>query len=173
MMSPVKHLVLVGMMGSGKTTVGKRLQERTGRVFYDTDAWVEREEKMPITEIFWAKGEAYFRRCESKAIDEVLALPASIIATGGGAFINRENREKLLEKAVVFYLKAEPRTLNIRVNGDDTRPLLAGVDGLAMLTEILMNREPFYALAHYVVKTDDQAVDGIADEILKHFPEPY
>jgi shikimate kinase len=146
-----KHLVLVGMMGSGKSTVGRWLAERTGLPFVDTDARIEAREGHPISRIFANAGEAYFRDVERQVVAEVAADAPSVVATGGGVFVDTANRAALLRSGVVFYLKVAAEELAARTGKGTHRPLLHGKDHLAELQNKLAAREAFYAGAHHVI----------------------
>lgn len=167
----MKHLVLVGMMGSGKSTVGRELQILSHRVFYDTDQLIENMEEMPVAEIFGAKGEAYFRLVERKVIYDLLPLSSSIISTGGGTFMNQETRERLLRDARVYYLQTDASIIYSRVCSDDTRPLLTGIDMMETITRLLQDREPFYRLAHATVSTNNRRPSDIAAEIWRNYQQ--
>jgi shikimate kinase len=170
----MRHIVLVGMMGSGKTTVGRILQRRTQRVLYDTDKVVEEREGKTIPEIFATEGEIYFRKAEAAVIEELTSLPASIISTGGGAFLNPESRQRLLETGIVFYLKANAEILASRVRSGRGRPLLEQADELVpTIRQMLVQREPVYEESHHVVLTDHRSLDGVVEQILQLFPGPY
>jgi shikimate kinase len=171
----MKHLVLIGMMGAGKSTVGNFLQKQTRRVLYDSDKLIEQREGMPISEIFGRKGENYFRKIEQEVLFELTALPASIISTGGGAFISPQVRQRLKTKGVVFYLKADPKTLVDRVKGGGGRPLLENADQdlLATLSSLLAARDPYYSKADHIIPTDTLNVEQIGKLILDKFNHPY
>jgi shikimate kinase len=171
----MKHLVLIGMMGAGKSTVGNFLQKQTRRVLYDSDKLIEQREGMAIPEIFGRKGEAHFRKIEQEILFEITALPASIISTGGGAFITPQVRQRLQTKGIVFYLKADPKTLVDRVKGGGGRPLLENADRdlLATLTTLLAVREPYYSKADHIIPTDTLNVEEIGRLILAKFDQPY
>jgi shikimate kinase len=166
------HIVLIGMMGAGKSTVGLWLQKETKRVFYDIDDLIEKQEGMPISEIFIAHGEAHFRRVEADVIGQIIALPGSILATGGGAFIHDTSREKLLAAGKVFYLQAKPETLAERVKASDKRPLLQGVDILVTILRLLEARHPYYGQAHYTIETEHRTIAEIGRDILSKMEHP-
>src|SRR5580698_6424722 len=126
-----KHITLVGMMGSGKSTVAPILAKQLGRHVVEVDALIEQKEGMPIGEIFIAKGEAYFRRVESEFIARLIQMPPSVLSLGGGAFQYQATRELLLANTVVFYLSATYEVLTSRLqSATAARPLLAtpGID---------------------------------------------
>ena len=165
-----KHVTLVGMMGSGKSTVAPLLASRLGREVIEVDALIEAQESMPIGEIFIAKGEAYFRRVECALIADLLKKPPAILSLGGGAFMWEATRDLLLRETVVIYLSAKPDVLVARLeaNGAATRPLLnvPGVDMSTLVTEMLARRGGYYGQAHYRVETDSSSPDDVARAIV-------
>lgn len=163
------NIVLVGLMGSGKSAVGRLLAEKLGRPFVDTDALVEEEAGRSIPDIFVSEGEAAFREREAKVIAAVTARDGQVIATGGGAVLRPENREALRRTGLVIWLDAPPEALyhRAKAQGVDRRPLLAGSDPLGRLTAMASDRAPAYqAAAHARVATDDRRPAAIADEIV-------
>lgn len=160
-------IVLVGMPGSGKTTVGKLLAEKIGAVFFDIDSLIEKSESMSITEIFKAKGETYFRKIEADMIKNIPSAN-TVVSLGGGAFENADSRDFLLSgNSTVIYLKASPQTIYNRIKNDMTRPLLAGNMSIETIQSMLNIREKNYKLAHYTVLTDNKSADEIVNEILE------
>jgi len=167
-----KHLVLVGMMGSGKTTVGTWLHRHLRQLQYcDTDTLIAESEKRTIPEIFRDAGEPHFRAREREIIRELLSetRPASILSTGGGLFIDLQNRRALLRNGVVFYLHASARELAARTEKAVHRPLLHGKDHLSELREKLAARDTAYRQAHHTVEVGGRSVDEIGKEILAHW----
>jgi shikimate kinase len=145
-------IVLVGLMGSGKTTVGKRLAARLGWPFVDADAEIEAAAQMPIAEIFGRFGEAHFRDGERRVIARLMEASRSkrqpsVIATGGGAFVDPDTRALILAEATAIWLDASIDTLVARVSKRNTRPLLIGRDPKQVLTELMEKREPCYSEA--------------------------
>ncbi|MDU8913022.1 shikimate kinase [Aestuariicoccus sp. MJ-SS9] len=149
-----KTVVLVGMMGAGKTAVGKALAALLRVPFIDSDHEIELAANMTIAEIFARDGEPFFRQKESQVIDRLLESRAGILSTGGGAFMSEENRRNISAKGVSVWLDADLPLLWNRVRHKDTRPLLRGPDPLGKLTEIYQARVPVYALADLAVKAD-------------------
>lgn len=145
--APQRPIVLVGLMGVGKTTVGRRLAQRLDLPFVDADAEIETAAGMTVTEIFERFGEAHFRDGERRVIARLIDGVPKVIATGGGAFINDETRALILDQATAVWLDADPVILAERVAKRDHRPLLRGKDPLKVLTELAVVRNPFYALA--------------------------
>lgn len=164
----MKTVVLIGMMGSGKSTTGKLLGEYLNLKNYDIDREIENRENRKISEIFLQNGETYFREIEKKLTKEFLKsnLENSIITTGGGAFEELETREYLLQNSTVIYLKTSPKEIFERIKNDMTRPLLKGNMGISKITEILEKREAHYQLAHHTILTDKKAPEEIIHEIL-------
>ena len=164
-----KHVSLIGMMGSGKSTVAPLVAERLKRPIMEVDRLIEKQEGLPIGEIFTAKGEAYFRRAERDLIAGLVDQPPSVLSLGGGAFQWDGTRELLLERTVVFYLSTAPEVLCARLRSATTaRPLLStpGIDLEATIRELLKRREIYYDLAHYRVQTDYHDPAQVAQAIV-------
>jgi shikimate kinase len=142
-----RPIVLIGLMGVGKTTVGRRLAARLRLPFVDADAEIEKAAGMTVAEIFERFGEAYFRDGERRVLARLIDGAPKVIATGGGAFLNENTRQLILTETVAVWLQAEPAVLAERVRRRDTRPLLRGRDPRAVLTELARIRDPVYALA--------------------------
>lgn len=142
-----RSIVLVGMMGAGKTTVGRRLAKRLSLAFADADLEIEAAAGLRITEIFERYGEAHFRDGERRVIERLIDGPRKVIATGGGAFMNAATRTAILEKATAIWLDADLDTLVARVGRRDGRPLLRGRDARTVLRDLAAVRNPLYALA--------------------------
>ncbi len=160
-------IFLVGMMGCGKTTVGRRLATRLGLVFIDVDREVELRCGVAITTIFDLEGEAGFRRRESTLIDELTQRPSVVLATGGGAVLAADNRAWLRGRGTVVYLKASASDLWQRLRHDRQRPLLQTADPRQRIGELVAQRDPLYAeVAHHVVRTGRQPADKVVDAII-------
>lgn len=162
-----KPIVLVGLMGAGKTTVGRRLAQRLRLPFVDADAEIESAAGMSVTDIFAKFGEPHFRDGERRVIARLVDGTPKVIATGGGAFINDETRTLILDQAISIWLDAEPAVLADRVRRRDTRPLLRGKDPLATLTELAKARNPYYALAEIRVPSVAAPHETTVEAILK------
>ncbi|HVY12324.1 MAG TPA: shikimate kinase [Alphaproteobacteria bacterium] len=165
-MKLAKPLVLTGMMGSGKTSIGKVLAQRLQVPFYDLDEEIEREQKATVRDIFSKYGEGVFRRIEKQKLQNLLLKGPQVIATGGGAVIDEGTRSLLHECAIPVWLKADVEVLEKRVAGDDTRPLLAGDDPKKVLRRILEQRTPYYAQAPIVLVNNGNNVEAAADELM-------
>lgn len=161
-----KTLVLVGMMGAGKTSVGRRLAAVLGVPFRDADVEIESAAGCTINEIFERFGEPAFRSGERKVIARLLTDPPHVLAAGGGAFIDEETRQKIKEHAVSIWLRAPLDLLVQRVLRKDTRPLLRNTDGRATLERLLREREPVYAQADLVIESDEGPHDVVVKRIV-------
>jgi shikimate kinase len=146
--SPDRSIVLVGLMGAGKTTVGRRLAKRLRLPFVDSDEEIEKAADRKISEIFERFGEASFRDGERRLIRRLIAGPPKVVATGGGAFVDAETRALILDHCIAVWLKAEPETLAARVGRRNHRPLLRDKDALATLRDLGEVRNRYYAEAH-------------------------
>jgi shikimate kinase len=161
------NVYLVGMMGAGKTTLGKALARKTGQEFVDTDRLLVERTGVPVTTIFEIEGEEGFRRRESALLREVAARAGSVVATGGGAVLAPENRGAMRESGTVVYLRARLDNLWERLRHDSTRPLLATPDPRATLAAILEERDPLYReAAHLVVDTGVQSASTLVNRVL-------
>ena len=163
-------IVLVGMMGVGKSTVGRRLAARLGLAFVDADDEIEKAAGMTISEMFERYGEAYFRDGERRVISRLMDGEPKVIATGGGAFMQDETRALILDHATAIWLDADIDILVDRVSRREGRPLLKGKDPRVVLTELAATRNPIYALAPIHVKSiaapHDVAVDRIMEQLV-------
>ena len=149
-----KTVVLIGMMGAGKTAVGTELARLLGVPFLDSDAEIERAANATIAEIFARDGEAFFRDREAQVISRLLVGPPGVLSVGGGAYMRAETRERITEQGVAVWLKADLDLLWSRVRRKDTRPLLRTADPLGTLRALAETREPIYARADLVVRTE-------------------
>lgn len=144
-------IVLVGLMGTGKSTVGRKLSEMLGRAFVDADTEIEKAARRSISEIFAEFGEAYFRDGERRVIARLIEENGGVIATGGGAFVDDETRAVILEKAIAVWIHSDIDILVERTSRRDTRPLLKDGDPKEILTRLYEEREPFYSQAQIKV----------------------
>ncbi|TYO89997.1 shikimate kinase [Oceanicella actignis] len=148
----LRPVALVGLMGAGKTTVGRRLAAMLDAPFVDSDEEIEAAARMSVAEIFASMGEDAFRQGERRVIARLVRQPRpAVIATGGGAFMNDDTRALLLSRAATVWIRAELDTLVERVGRKNTRPLLAGGDPRRILAELMARRHPVYAEAAVVV----------------------
>jgi shikimate kinase len=161
-----KPLVLTGMMGSGKTSIGKRLSARLQMPFIDLDEEIEREQQAKIPDIFSKVGEAKFRQIEKQKLQSLLQRGPAVIATGGGAVLDDSTRALLNDCAIAVWLKVDVEVLAARVKGDENRPLLKGDDPKKVLQRILQQREPYYAQAAIVIPNNGTSIDAAVEEIL-------
>ena len=166
-MKPESRLILVGMMGAGKTTVGRLLAKRLKRSFYDTDEEIERRCGVRIPVIFDIEGEAGFRMREKQVIAELCELENTVLATGGGVVLAEENRRVIAGCGIVVYLHARPSHLWQRVRHDRNRPLLATADPHGKLEALYAERDPIYReIADLVIDTGKQSVQTLAKDLL-------
>ena len=161
-----KPLVLVGMMGAGKTTVGRRLAARLNRQFLDSDEEIEKAAQMSIPEIFEQRGEPEFRAGETRVIARVLKDGGIVLATGGGAFVNQETRALVKGEAISIWLKAEADILFERVSRRSNRPLLKTANPRATLEKLIEDRYPIYAEADVTVISRDVPQDVVAGDVI-------
>ncbi len=162
-----RPIVLVGMMGCGKTSVGKQLAQLLGCDFVDVDQWIETKEGKTITEIFEQEGEVSFRAMEMQAITYILAQGRTVVAFGGGAFMQEPIRQLVKEKAISVWIKADFDVLLERVLRKKTRPLLEKGDKSTILKQLLSEREPVYALADIVVDSTNGSHAVVVDHIIE------
>jgi shikimate kinase len=163
-----RSIVLVGMMGVGKSTIGKRLAARLGLRFFDADVEIEvAHAGMTIPEIFATHGEPYFRDGEARVIARLLEGGPIVLATGGGAFIREETRTRIAAKAVSIWLRADHDVIMRRVRRRADRPLLQTADPEATVTRLLTEREPIYGKADLTIASRDVPHDRIVDETIE------
>lgn len=163
-----KTVVLVGMMGAGKTAVGKALASKLDLPFLDSDAEIERAANRTIAEVFERDGEGFFRDRETEVISRLLDGPPCVLSTGGGAFLAERNREMISRRGVSLCLDAGLELLWSRVRHKDTRPLLQTADPKATLTEIYAHRTPIYALADLSVEAQARySIEDMATRVLE------
>lgn len=161
-----RPLILVGMMGAGKTTVGRRLAARLGRRFLDSDEEIEKAAQMTIPEIFAQRGEPEFRTGEMRVISRLLKENDLVLATGGGAFVNPETRALVKSGAVSVWLKADLDVLFERVSRRSNRPLLKTADPKGTLEKLIEDRYPIYAQADVTVMSRDVPQDSVAADVI-------
>ncbi|WP_170412536.1 shikimate kinase [Ruegeria atlantica] len=162
-----KTVVLVGMMGAGKTAVGRALAAKLGVPFLDSDAEIESAANMTIPEIFERDGEPFFRDKESQVIGRLLDEEKGILSTGGGAFLGEQNRQMISERGVSVWLRADLNVLWNRVKHKDTRPLLRTSDPYATLRALYEDRVPVYAQAGLTVESDGEtSIENMVDRVV-------
>ena len=174
------NIFLVGLMGAGKTSVGKLLARRLGKTFHDSDHEIERATGVRIPVIFEIEGEAGFRARESRVIAELVKAPEIVLATGGGAVLSQENRRMLSDNGTVVYLRASPHDLHQRTRHDRNRPLLQTENPLAKLTSLFAERDALYReVADVIIDTGNQSVSSLAHrleqklaQLPRHDPAP-
>ena len=162
-----RSIVLVGMMGAGKSTIGRRLSARLGLPFLDADAEIELAHSMPIPDIFEKYGEPYFRDGEVRVIARLLNGGPAVIATGGGAVMRQETRDRIREKAVSIWLRADSDIIMRRVRRRSDRPLLQTADPEATVERLIREREPVYGQADVTVWSRDVPHEKIVDECME------
>lgn len=163
-----KTLVLVGLMGAGKTAVGKLLAARLGVPFLDSDQEMEQAANMSIAEIFERDGEAFFRQKETQVLERLLKGPPCVLSTGGGAYLSERNRSLISEFGVAVWLKADLELLWSRVRNKNTRPLLLVPKPKEKLKELYDARLPFYQQAGLVVESEHGlTLDQMTDKVVR------
>jgi len=162
-----RSIVLVGMMGAGKSSVGRRLAARLGIPFVDADIEIEKAAGMTITEIFAAHGEPYFRAGEARVIARLLESGPQVLATGGGAFMNADTRSTIGLKGISVWLRATLEVLSRRIKRRNDRPLLTNADPVETLRRLMDERYPVYAEADLTVESRDVPHEAIVEEIIE------
>ena len=167
-----RHLVLVGLMGAGKTTVGRECARRLGRSFVDLDELIMLHAAMPIEELWNERGEERFREMEREVVVEVCEAPNPlVIGCGGGTVVDPDSRRRLRAEGLVVWLRAPTSVLAARVGNDEGRPLLAGDPAGALERLSALRADAYAAAADSVVETDGRAVDEVTDAVLAAFTE--
>lgn len=171
-MKDAGNIFLVGMMGAGKTTVARLLAGRLNRAFIDSDHELEARCGVKVPVIFEIEGEDGFRNREAAVLDELTSRTGVVLATGGGAVLREENRQRLSARGVVIYLRAQPHDLYMRTRHDKNRPLLATPDPHKRLEELFHQRDPLYReVADLVIDTGRQGVQVLVKQILATLAE--
>lgn len=166
----MNHVILIGFMGCGKSSVGKMLARELSVPFVDTDAWIEEQNGRKISDIFRESGEEYFRELETRALEQLLEDEGrKVIAVGGGLPMRPVNREYLKMLGTTVYLLARPETLVARLQGDDTRPLLQGGELRQKILQLMSDREDIYQSAADIrISTDGKKICEITEEIRRY-----
>jgi shikimate kinase len=161
-----RSLVLVGMMGAGKSTIGRRLATRLAMPFVDADTEIELAAGMTIPEIFETHGEPHFRDGEARVIARLLSGGPIVLATGGGAMLREETRARIRERAISIWLKADADVILRRVKRRADRPLLQTADPAATIERLIAEREPVYQLADITISSRDVPHEKVVDECI-------
>lgn len=163
----MKNIVLIGLMGSGKTTVGKLIAEKLKFNFIDTDELIEKQENKKISDIFAENGEEYFRKVEQDIVKTIAGQENQVISTGGGIVKNIQNIQNLKENGVLFYLSASSSVLYERLKSEKAnRPLLKTENLLETISNLLNEREEKYKMADFIINTEDKSPKDISEEII-------
>jgi shikimate kinase len=162
-----RSVVLVGMMGAGKSTIGRRLSSRLGMPFLDADAEIEAAAGMSIPDIFESRGELDFRDGEARVIARLLDSGPAVLATGGGAFMRKETRDRIRDKAVSIWLKVDADIIMRRVKRRSDRPLLQTADPEATVGRLISEREPVYRQADLTIASRDVPHEKIVEECIE------
>tara|TARA_B100001750_G_scaffold231413_1_gene229559 strand:- start:244 stop:756 length:513 start_codon:yes stop_codon:yes gene_type:complete len=166
-----KNVVLLGMMGVGKTTIGKQLSKKLGKNFFDIDQIIEKINNMKINEIFEKKGEKFFRNEEESISLEYLSKKNAIISLGGGAFLNEKIRKKVLLENKSFWLTIDVETLKNRLIKNKKRPLI-NKNGIHNIDKLIEKRKKIYCLANYEIKCEKLTINQISDKIIELYENP-
>ena len=167
-MKNTENIVLVGLMGSGKTTLGKQLSKTFNKDFIDTDYMIQKKTGVDITTIFELEGENGFRARETSLLKELVLEKNKVIATGGGMVLRSENRELLKKVGKIFYLRASPNDLALRLKHDKSRPLIQNVDLLSKLKTLFEERDMIYRdLANFIIDTKNNRISDMNEQIMK------
>ncbi|MBE7682739.1 AAA family ATPase [Paenibacillus sp. P13VS] len=167
-LSKSNNIILIGMMGTGKSTVADLLARELGYKLIDVDTAVEKEEGCTIPELFTSKGESYFRDAESRMLCSVLEKKSQVVATGGGVVLRSDNCDVMSKNGWIVALTADPAAIVQRVSGDDKRPLLAG-NAEERIHTIMKERKDAYKFAHYTVDTTELSAAEVSRLILAHY----
>ncbi|HET9537641.1 MAG TPA: shikimate kinase [Mesorhizobium sp.] len=162
-----RSIVFVGLMGAGKTAIGRKVAQALGLHFADSDHEIEAASRMTIPELFELYGEAEFRALEQRVIHRILESGRQVLSTGGGAFMNEQTRQMIAGHAISVWLKADLDTLMERVSKKQNRPLLQNADPRGVMERLMTDRYPVYALADVTVSTRDDHKDVIATEVVE------
>jgi shikimate kinase len=165
--APDRTIMLVGLMGAGKSAIGRRLAARLGRGFVDADREVEKAAGCSIEDIFALHGEQAFRDGERRVMARLLSETPCVLAAGGGAFMDPETRQLSKEKAISVWLRADLEVLLARVSRRDNRPLLKGSDKREVLENLMAERDPIYAQADIIVQTGNGPHDAVVDKVIE------
>lgn len=168
---PDRSIALVGLMGAGKTSIGRRVAARLGLPFVDSDEEIERAAGRSVADIFESYGEPEFRDLERRVLRRLLSGQVQVIATGGGAFIDESTRALMCDQCITIWLQADVETLARRVRGNDKRPLLKGKDPVTVLAALAEIRDPIYAQAHLTIPSAPRAHEATVEMIIARLAE--
>ncbi len=169
---PTDNIILIGLMGAGKTTIGKLLASSMGRIFIDSDHEIQQRTGVDIPLIFEFEGEAGFRKRETEVLEDVTQLPNIVLATGGGAILREENRDLLRRSGTVIYLRVPISELKRRTRFDKNRPLLQTPNPQAKLVELFNQRDAIYQqTAHIILDSGRQSVRALMQTLKKKLQE--
>ncbi len=166
-----RSIVLVGLMGAGKTTIGRRLAAQLGLPFVDADHEIEKAAGMSISDIFATHGEAHFREGERKVIARLLQGGPQVLATGGGAFMDSDTRKNIKKSGISIWLRADLDVLMERVSRRNDRPLLQRPDPEAVMRQLIEERYPIYALADITVESSNTPHEAVIADLLDSLAE--
>ena len=161
-----RAIVFIGLMGAGKTAIGRLVAKSLGLAFFDSDHEIEEASRLSVPELFELYGEPEFRALEQRVISRLLHEGARVVSTGGGAFMNADTRAAIAESAIAIWLKADLDTLMARVQKKQNRPLLKTADPRGAMAKLMETRYPVYALADLTVTTRDETRETIAAEVV-------
>lgn len=162
-----RSIVLVGLMGAGKSTIGRRLAQKLGLAFVDADAEIEQAAGKAVQDIFRDHGETYFRDGERRVIARLLESGPQVLATGGGAFMNQETRNNIARLGIAVWLKADMSLLMKRVRRRDNRPLLKAEDPEEVMRNLMDERYPVYSQANIIVESRDVPHSSIVSDVIR------
>lgn len=165
-MNSKKNLVLLGMMGVGKTKIGKFIAKKINRKFFDIDSIIEEKNNMKINEIFIEKGESFFRKEEELISLEILKKNNLVISLGGGAFINNQIRRIVLLNSISFWIVVSPQTIKDRLKNSKKRPLI-NMYGIKNIDKLINERKKIYSLANYMINCEKLTLNQISNKIIK------
>ena len=167
-MKKYKNIYLIGLMGSGKTTLGKILSKKLDKQFYDSDNVIEEKLGVDVPMIFEYEGEAGFRERETDCLKELVSKKNIVLATGGGIVLSKSNRDLLSENGIVIYLKSNQKDLILRTKNDKTRPLLKNGNIELIIKKLCKEREPLYEeIADFEIMTKNKRVHEVVNEIIR------
>ena len=166
-MKKYKNIYLVGLMGSGKTTLGKILSKKLDKIFYDSDQLIEETLGVDVPMIFEYEGEVGFREREKDILNKLVGIENIVLATGGGIILSKSNRDLLAKNGIVIYLKSNQKDLILRVKNDKTRPLLKNGNIEEIIKKLYKEREPLYEeIADFEIMTKNKRIHEIVNEIM-------